>query len=336
VIARVPEGTAVGITGIGACIPERVLTNADIAKIVDTSDEWIVERTGIRERRIAEPDQAPSDLAVPAARQALERAGVRPEELDLILVATAMPDMIFPATASLVGERLGATNAAACDIQAACTGFVYALTEGYASVASRLAGKVLVIGAETLSRAMNWKDRTTCILFGDAAAAVVLEPVADGGFLGFELGSDGSGALDLSIPGGGARYPATADTVAQDLHFLRMNGKEVFRFATRIMVSSAEKLLEECRLTVADVDVYVPHQANRRIIDHAARHLGIPSEKVLLNVDRYGNTSSASIPLALYEGVEEGTVAPGMKVLMTGVGGGLSWGSALMVWGNGK
>jgi 3-oxoacyl-[acyl-carrier-protein] synthase-3 len=336
VIARVPSGVEVGITGIGACIPERVMTNADITKLVDTSDEWIFERTGIRERRIAGADQAPSDLAVPAAREALERAGVLAAEVDLILLATALPDMFFPATASLVGEQLGAVSAAACDLQAGCTGFVYALAQGYASVASGLVRRALVIGAETLSRAMNWNDRTTCILFGDGAAAVVLERVQEGGFLGFELGSDGSGGPDLSIPGGGARHPATRETVEQHLHYLHMNGKEVFRFATRVMVTSAERLLGECGLTVDDVDVYAPHQANRRIIDHAVRHLGIPPEKVLLNVDRFGNTSSASIPLALYEGVEAGTVAPGMTVLMTGVGAGLTWGSSLVVWGNGK
>ncbi len=325
-----------GITGIGACVPERVLTNAELAELVETSDEWIVERTGIRERRIAEPSQAPSDLAVPAAREALSRAGVNAEDLDLIIVGTALPDMFFPATASLVGEQLGAANAAAYDLQAGCTGFVYALSQAYGAIASGLAGRALVVGAETLSRAMNWKDRTTCILFGDGAAAVVLERTAGKGFLGFELGSDGSGGSDLSIPAGGARAPATPETVAQDLHTLQMNGKEIYRFATRIMITSANRLLAECGLAVADVDVYAPHQANLRIIEHATRHLDIPPEKVLLNVDRYGNTSSASIPLALHEAVQAGTLRTGMTVLMTGVGAGLTWGSCLVVWGNGK
>jgi 3-oxoacyl-[acyl-carrier-protein] synthase-3 len=337
VIARVPNGTvAVGITGIGAHAPARVLTNADLAKMVDTSDEWIVERTGIRERRIAEPDEATSDIAVPAAIEALERAGVLPKDVDLLIVATASPDMLFPASASLVSEEIGALNAAAFDLSAGCTGFVYALAQAYGAVSAGLARRVLVVGSETLSKITDWTDRATCILFGDGAGAVVIERVDDGGFLGFELGSDGSGGPDLCVPGGGSRAPASPQTVEQNLHTIRMNGREVYRFATRIMVTSAEQLLAECGLSTDDIDVYVPHQANKRIIDHAVRRLGLASEKVVLNVERYGNTSSASIPLALSEAVEEGKLSDGETVLMSAVGAGLTWGSAIVVWGNGK
>jgi 3-oxoacyl-[acyl-carrier-protein] synthase-3 len=337
VIARVPNGAAaVGITGVGAYVPTRVLTNDDLSKMVETSDEWIVERTGIRERRIAEPDQATSDVAAPAALEALERAGVSAAEVDLLIVATASPDMLFPASASLVGEEIGAVNAAAYDLSAGCTGFVYALAQAYGAVAAGVARRALVVGSETLSKITDWSDRTTCILFGDGAGAAVLERVEDGGFLGFELGSDGSRGPDLCVPGGGSRAPATPQTVEQHLHAIRMNGPEVFRFATRVMVASAEQLLEECGLSVADVDVYVPHQANKRIIDHAVRNLGLAREKVVLNVDRYGNTSSASIPIALYEALQDGTLEAGSTVLMTAVGAGITWGSVLMVWGDGK
>jgi len=337
VIARVPNGTvAIGITGIGAHAPARVLTNADLARMVDTSDEWIVERTGIRERRIAEPDEATSDIAVPAALEALERAGVLPKDVDLLIVATASPDMLFPASASLVGEEIGALNAAAYDLSAGCTGFVYALAQGYGAVAAGLARRALVVGSETLSKITDWTDRTTCILFGDGAGAAVIERVEDGGFLGFELGSDGSRGPDLCVPGGGSRAPASPQTVEQHLHVIRMNGPEVYRLATRIMVTSAEQLLAECGLSIDDIDVYVPHQANKRIIDHAVRRLGLPYEKVVLNVERYGNTSSASIPLALSEAIEDGKLSDGETVLMSAVGAGLTWGSAIVVWGNGK
>ena len=335
-IGRVSEnGPSVGITGIGAHVPERVLTNADLARIVDTSDEWITERTGIKERRIAEPGEAASDLALPAAQQALAAAGLDAADLELVIVATVTPDMFFPSTGSLLASALGAEDAAAYDLSAGCTGFMYALAQAYGALAGGLASNALVIGSETLSKIMNWRDRTTCVLFGDGAGAVLLERVHDGGFVGFELGSDGEGGKQLSIPAGGSRSPATAQTVEQELHFLRMNGPEVYRFATRVLVSSAEKLLEECRLSVDDVDLYIPHQANKRIIDHAARNLGIPAEKIFVNLERYGNTSSASIPLCLAEARDEGRLTPGTRVLMTGMGAGLTWGSAYIVWPNG-
>jgi 3-oxoacyl-[acyl-carrier-protein] synthase III len=335
-LADVSRNGAIGITGVGRYVPERVLTNDDLSKIVDTSDEWITERTGIKERHVAAPDQAASDLALPAARQALEAARLDPADVELVIVATVTPDMFFPSTGSLVASALGADDAGAYDLSAGCTGFMYALAQAYGALAGGLADNALVIGAETLSKITNWQDRSTCVLFGDGAGAVVLERVPEGGFLGFELGSDGEGGKDLSIPAGGSRNPVTAQTVEQEMHFLRMNGREVYKFATRVLVSSAEKLLDECGLTVDDVDLYIPHQANKRIIDHAARNLGVPQEKIFVNLQKYGNTSSASIPLCLAEAVVEGRLQKGTRVLMTGMGAGLTWGSAYTIWNDGQ
>jgi 3-oxoacyl-[acyl-carrier-protein] synthase-3 len=329
------NGRRVGITGLGVHVPERVLTNEDLERMVDTSDEWIVERTGIRERRIAADDEAASDLALPAARRALERAGVEPADLDMVLVATSTPDMFFPTTAALVADELGAKDAAAYDMLAACTGFIYGLAQAYGAISSGLSDRALVIGSETLSKIVNWEDRGTCILFGDGAGAAVLERVDEGGFIGFDLGADGSGGGDLCVVAGGSRLPASKSSVENELHKITMRGPEVFRFATRIMVSSGEKLLEECGATIDDVDLYVPHQANKRIIDHAAKSMGLPPEKVFLNLQRYGNTSAASVPLGLAEAYEEGKLRPGMRVLMSAVGGGYTWGSAYMQWTNG-
>lgn len=330
------NGRAIGITGVGAHVPEKVLTNADLEKMVETSDEWITTRTGIKERRIAAPTEAASDLALPAAREALEDAGSTAAEIDLVICATATPDMLFPATAALVADELGAEEAAAYDLLAGCTGFVYALSQAYGALAAGLSKKALVIGSETLSKITNWDDRGTCILFGDGAGAAVVEPVEDGGILGFELGADGSGGPDLCVPAGGSRTPVTPGVLEQELQFIRMNGAEIFRFATRVMVSSAEGLLAECGAGVDDVDVYVPHQANKRIIDHAVKNLGLPPEKVVMNIDRFGNTSSASIPLCLAEARAAGTLEPGARVLMSAVGAGLTWGSAYLTWSDGR
>lgn len=326
------NGITVGLTGLGSFAPERVLTNADLEAMVDTNDEWIVSRTGIRERRIAAPEQAASDLALPAARQALEQAGVAPEELDLVIVATATPDMLFPATAAIVADTLGAKNAAAYDLLAGCTGFVYALSQAYGAVATGLSKRALVIGAEVLSKITNWNDRSTCILFGDGAGAAVVQPIGAGGIVGFELGADGSGGPDLCVPAGGSRRPVSPDVLEEEMQFIRMNGAEVFRFATRVMVSSAEELLAICGATVDDVDLYVPHQANKRIIDHAVKNLGLDPDKVLMNIDRYGNTSSASIPICLAEAQSEGRLEDGTRVLMSAVGAGLTWGSVYLTW----
>jgi len=329
------NGLAVSITGLGAHVPQRVVTNDELSTMMDTSDEWITERTGIRERRIAAPEEALSDLALPAARQALEDAGVKASEIDLVIVATVTPDMAFPATAAILADELGASTAGAYDLSAGCTGFMYAVAQAYGMLAGGLAQRALVVGGDVLSKILDWNDRGTAVLFGDGAGAVVMERVGEGGFLGFELGADGSGGPQLYLPAGGSRTPATSDSVADRLHFVQMNGREVFKFATRVLVSSAEAVLAECGRTVEDVDVYVPHQANVRIIDYATQKLGIPEDRVVIDVDRYGNTSSGSIPLALADAKADGRLAAGSLVLMTGMGAGLTWGSGLIEWTDG-
>jgi 3-oxoacyl-[acyl-carrier-protein] synthase-3 len=337
VIGNATSNGRVSISGLGAHAPQRVMKNDELAQIVDTSDEWIIERTGIRERRVAAPEEALSDLALPAARSALEQAGLEPSAVDLIIVATVTPDMLFPSTGAILADQLGAKDAAAYDLSAGCTGFVYALVQAHGMVASGLADHALVVGGDVLSKIVDWEDRSTCVLFGDGAGAVVLERVSEGGFLGFELGADGSGGPQLYMPAGGSRAPATAETVAERQHFAKMNGREVFKFATRVLVDSAEKVLDECGVPVDEVDVYVPHQANVRIIDHARKKLGIPEERTVVNVDRFGNTSSGSIPLALGDAESDGRLKEGEMVLMTGMGAGLTWGSALIEWtANGK
>ena len=336
-IGNATSNGRVSITGIGSYAPQRVMTNAELAQIVDTSDEWIVERTGIRERRVAAADEALSDLSLPAAKDALDQAGVDPTTLDLVVVATVTPDMLFPSTGAILADQLGAKDAAAYDLSAGCTGFVYALAQAHGMLAGGLVDRALVVGGDVLSRIVDWEDRSTCVLFGDGAGAVVLERVREGGFLGFELGADGSGGPQLYMPAGGSRSPATAETVAERQHFAKMNGREVFKFATRVHVDSAEKVLDECEVPVDEVDVYVPHQANVRIIDHARRKLGISEERTVVNVDRFGNTSSGSIPLALGDAEADGRLVEGEMVLMTGMGAGLTWGSALIEWtANGK
>jgi 3-oxoacyl-[acyl-carrier-protein] synthase III len=323
---------AISITGVGAYAPARVLTNDDLSEMMETSDEWIVERTGIRERRIADDEQALSDLALPAARDALEQAGVPGPEVDLIIVATVTPDMAFPSAGAIIADELGADDAGAYDLSAGCTGFMYAIAQAYGMLAAGLAHRALVVGGDVLSRILDWSDRRTAVLFGDGAGAVVLQRVSEGGFLGFELGADGSGGPQLFLPAGGSRAPASAETIAEHKHYVQMNGREVFKFATRVLVSSAQKVLAECGKSVDDVDVYIPHQANVRIMDHAADKLGIPREKMVVNVDRYGNTSSGSIPLALADAQVDGRLQDGALVLMTGMGAGLTWGSGLIEW----
>jgi 3-oxoacyl-[acyl-carrier-protein] synthase-3 len=324
------NGVRIGITGLGTHVPKRIVTNEELATIVDTSDEWIRERTGIRERRIARDDEALTDIALPAARAALADAGVEPEGVDLLICATVTPDMMFPTSSALLADTLGMPRAAAYDLLAGCTGFVYAIAQAYAMLASGLARRALVVGGDVLSKILDWEDRSTLVLFGDGAGAVVMEPVDRGGFLGFELGADGGGGENLWYPGSGSRRFENPSS------YVKMNGREVFKFATRIMVYSAEQILAECGKTVEDVDVYIPHQANKRIIDYAVAKLRIPSERTVVNVDRYGNTSSGSIPLALTDARAEGRLRDGALVLMTGMGAGLTWGSALIEWTNGR
>jgi 3-oxoacyl-[acyl-carrier-protein] synthase-3 len=321
------NGRPISITGLGCHVPERVVTNDELAAFVDTNDAWIRDRTGIRERRVAADSEAMSDISLPACRKALQMAGVDAAGIDLLIVATITPDMAFPATATLLADVLGMPDAAAYDLSAGCTGFMYAIAQAYGMLASGLSRRALVVGGDVLTRVLDWTDRSTLVLFGDGAGAVVMEPVERGGFLGFELGADGSGGPELFMPASGSRLPSNGET-----KHLRMNGREVFKFATRVMVSSAQAILDTCGKTVDDVDVYVPHQANVRIIDHATKKLGIPSEKVVVNVDRYGNTSSGSIPLALADAADDGRLEPGTLVLMTGMGAGLTWGSALIEW----
>jgi 3-oxoacyl-[acyl-carrier-protein] synthase-3 len=322
------QGPPISITGLGCYVPERVLTNDEISTIVDTSDEWIQARTGIRERRIAAPEEALTDLAMPAARAALAQAQVEPEDIDLLVCATVTPDMMFPTSSALMADALGSPRAAAYDLLAGCTGFMYALAQAYGMMAAGLSERALVVGGDVLSRILDWTDRSTLVLFGDGAGAVILERVERGGFLGFELGADGGGGIHLSLPGSGSRR--MEDAIGNG--YVQMNGREVFKFATRVLVSSAQDLLDRCGKTVDDVDVYIPHQANMRIMNHAREKLGIPEDRMVVNVDRYGNTSSGSIPLGLADAQAEGRLSEGKVVLMTGMGAGLTWGSALLEW----
>ena len=325
------------VVGWGKYVPERVLTNDELSEMVDTSDEWIRTRTGIAERHIADEGESTSSMATRAAWRALKAAGLGPSQVDLIIVATATPDHVFPATACLVQDALGASNAAAFDLSAGCTGFVYALGVAADMVEARDgAGKTvtaLVIGAETLSRIMDWTDRSTCVLFGDGAGAVVLQANGSpGGVLSTFLGADGSGGDLLYVPAGGSEEPASHRTVSQRLHYVRMRGREVFRFAVRAMPDAAQRVLEQAGLTPDDVDLLVPHQANQRILEAAGRALNLPPEKMYSNLERYGNTSAASIPIALCEAAEEGRIHRDDVVLCVGFGAGLTWGATALRW----
>lgn len=321
------------ITGVGACVPERVLTNFDLEKMVETTDEWIVTRTGICERRIVAENEATSDLALGAARAALARAEVAPADLDLIVVGTITPDVPFPAVANLVQDRLGARRAAAFDLSAGCAGFVYGLATGAQFVQTGAYEKVLVIGADVVSRVVDWQDRSTCVLFGDGAGAALLQPTEPGeGLLAFDLGSDGSGAELIWLEAGGSRLPASAETVARKQHTVKMVGSEVFKFAVRIIEETTLRALGRAGLGIADIDCFIAHQANLRIIEAAVKRLGLGPERVFNNVQRYGNTSAGSIPIALTEALEAGKIRPGDTVVLTGFGSGLSWATAVLNW----
>jgi len=321
------------VTGWGMYVPEPVLTNDDISKLVDTNDAWIRDRTGIRERHIARENEFPSTLGVEAAIRALRVANLAPTELDLIICTSSSPEYIFPATACLIQDQIGATKAGAFDLSAACSGFIYATNMAAQAIRSGSIKSALIVGTETLTRFVNWKDRSTCILFGDGAGAFVLQASdKPGGVLSAVLGSDGSGAKSLTLDGGGSRHPATELTVHEGKHFIKMDGKEVFRFATRVMGRAAKESLEKAGLTTDDVDLIVPHQANSRIIETAAKYLKMPMDKFVVNVDRYGNTSTASIPIATVESVENGKISPGNKIVFVGFGAGLTWASMVVEW----
>ncbi len=323
------------ITSIGRHIPPRVLTNADLEKLVDTNDEWIQSRVGISERHIAAPDVATSDLATLAAKDALERRGISASELDAIIVCTVTPDMMFPSTACIVQDHLGAHNAWGFDLVAACSGFVYGLTTAASLIAAGTHKKVLVIGADTMSRIIDYQDRATCVLFGDGAGAFLLEPVADGedvGYIDFFGEIDGSGGHYLYMPAGGSKLPASSETVAGRMHYVHQEGQQVFKYAVRKMYEMSTTLLGRNNLTIDDIDILIPHQANRRIIDATMERLGLPPEKVMVNINRYGNTTAGTIPLATCDAFDEGRLHKGGLVMFAAVGAGYTAGSSLWRW----
>jgi len=322
------------ILGWGHALPEKFLGNTDLEKMVDTNDQWIIERTGIHRRHIADQNTSTSDLCCEAASMALSKAGISAEQLDLIIVATATPDMVFPATACIVQARLGASKAAAFDLEAGCSGFVYALNVGEKFLLSPNFHYVLIIGAEILSRIVDYTDRNTCVLFGDGAGATVLGSGSDDyGILTSSIGSDGNGADLLKMPAGGSNIPASFETVENHLHYIKMNGKEVFRFASKIMGQICDELLTCCGLSYADVDLFVPHQANFRIIQTAMKRMNIGMEKTVINLNEYGNMSAASVPVALSQAAEQGRLKSGDLVLTAAFGAGLTYGGAIIRWG---
>lgn len=321
------------ITGWGRYAPSQVLTNQDLERMVDTNDEWIVQRTGIRERRVAAAHETTASMAAVASLRAIRTAGIEPDDIDIILLATLTPDYWMPSTAALVKEAIGNTRAAAMDVAAACSGFVYAYATAQAYITSGMARHVLVIGAELLTRFLDYTDRSTCILFGDGAGAVVLSASNEaGGGLGIELTTEPQGAYMIWLPAGGAKSPPSAETIARGEHYIRMEGRETYRFATRTLATTALTAIERAGLAPSDIDLFIPHQANIRIIEATAKHAGLPMAKVMVNVDRYGNTSSASIPLALEQARAEGRLREGTLVLLVAFGAGFTWGSTVIRW----
>jgi 3-oxoacyl-[acyl-carrier-protein] synthase-3 len=325
--------TRTKIVSTGSYLPEKVLTNFDLEKMVETSDQWITERTGIKERRIANENQAASDLAHEASKIALDRASLKAEDIDLIITATVTGDMPFPSTACILQDKLGAKKAAAFDINAACSGFLYGLYVADSFIRSGMHKKILVVGTEVLSKITDWEDRTTCILFGDGAGAVIVEPtIEDRGILSMSVNSDGSMWDLLHLPAGGSKIPASRESVDNKLHFIKMRGNETFKFAVRALEDLVIRILEENKLDPSQLSLLIPHQANLRIIQATADRLGLPMEKVLINIDKYGNTSAASIPIALDEALTTGRVKEGDYILLEAFGGGLTWASALLKW----
>jgi len=327
------QGRTCSITAVGSYVPERILTNAELEKIVDTTDEWITTRTGIKERRLAADDEFTSDMAARAAQRAMDKAGITADQIDLIIVATITPDMLFPSTAALVQNKLGARKAAAFDIEAACSGFIYAMEIGQQFIMSRTYETVLVIGAERLSSIVNWKDRNTCVLFGDGAGAAILQHRPDAhGLLTACMGADGDKAMLLCMPGGGSRIPATTDSVEAGLHHLQMDGKETFKNAVNAMLGAAKEALSRCEIDISQIKLVIPHQANRRIIDALGERLGVKADQVFVNVDKYGNTSAASVAIALDEAVTQGRIERGDLALLVVFGAGLTWAAAVIEW----
>jgi 3-oxoacyl-[acyl-carrier-protein] synthase-3 len=327
------QGRTCSITGVGSYVPAKILTNADLEKMVETSDEWIITRTGIKQRRLAAKDEFTSDMAAHAAQRAMKKAGVTADQIDLIIVATITPDMPFPATACIVQQKIGARRAAAFDLEAACSGFIYGLEVGQQFIMSRTYDTVLVIGAEKLSSIVDWTDRNTCVLFGDGAGAAVLQSRPNShGLLTAVMGADGSKGSLLHMPGGGSRCPASADSVAAKLHYLRMDGRETFKNAVQAMYHAAQEALRRCELDISKIKCVIPHQANRRIIDAVGKRLGATPEQWFINLDRYGNTSAASVAIALDEAVSSGKIQRGDLILMMVFGAGLTWGAAVIEW----
>jgi 3-oxoacyl-[acyl-carrier-protein] synthase-3 len=326
------EHVKVGILGLGSYLPEKKLTNKDFEKMVDTTDEWITTRTGIKERRIARPDEATSDMAVEAAKKALADAKLTAVDIDLIIVATITPDMFFPATACLVQAKLGARTVPAFDLSVACSGFIYGLAIANQFIASGTYKRALVIAAEKLSAITDWSDRSTCVLFGDGAGAAVLGPVEKGGILSMSLGANGNEGDLIKLPAGGSRIPASKQSVEDRLHFIKMNGAELFKHAVKIMADAALGATQALGLTADDIKLVIPHQANIRILNAVAKRMGLSADKIYLNIEKYGNMSAASSAVALVEAVKEGRIKRGDKILLDAFGGGLTWGAMVIEW----
>ncbi len=322
----------VGIIGLGKYLPAKVLTNKDLERVVDTTDEWIMTRTGIKERRIARDDEATSEMATEAAKAALKNAGLKPQDIDLIIVATITPDMFFPATACLVQEKLGARMIPAFDISVACSGFIYGLSIANQFLASGMYKNALVIASEKMSSITDWSDRSTCVLFGDGAAAAVLAPVDKGGILSMYLGANGRAGDLVKLPAGGSRIPATKKSIEDKLHFIKMNGTELFKHAVKVMADAALEATKPLGLTAEDISLVIPHQANIRILNAVAKRMGLTKDKIYLNIEKYGNMSAASTAVALVEAVEEGRIKKGDKILLDSFGGGLTWGALVIEW----
>lgn len=321
-----------GIIGVGIGLPERILSNSDLEKMVETSDEWITTRTGIKERRIAEANIAASDLSSEAAHNAIKMAGITPEDIDLIIVCTVTPDMMYPSTAAIVQSNIGAVNAAAFDLSAGCTGFIYGVTSAAQFIRTGFFKNILVIGCDVLSRVTDFTDRNTCVLFGDGAGAAVISRTDEAGIIDEYIKADGTGGNYLHLPAGGSRKPASKETVENREHFTRMEGAEVFKFAVKAMPEAVHKLLEKTSFDVSDIDYLIPHQANIRIIESAAKRLGMPMDKVGISIDRFGNMSSASIPVTLFEEYHKGAIKAGDKIVIVGFGAGLTYGAIMLNW----